>query len=103
MQMRAARLFPGFIVICLAFSGCAYVTKHGRQEMAYRHYVRKHVRQRQHQIARAQANANREMKVKMKSLPESAPKTTATAEPVPQPAVFSSSGAAEGDPTQQQP
>ena len=59
------------------------MTKNGRQEMAYRNYVRKHVRQRQRQVARAQAKANRETKIKMKSLPEAAPKITATAEPVP--------------------
>jgi hypothetical protein len=103
MRKQIARWLPGIILISLTFSGCAYMTKYGRQEMAYRHYVRKHVRQRQHQIARAQAKANRETKIKMKSVPEAAPKITATAEPVPEPATFSTSGAAEGNASQQQP
>ncbi len=103
MRKQIARLLPGIILICVAFSGCAYTTKHGRQEMAYRHYVSKHVRQRQRQIARAQAKANREMKVKMRSLPESAPKSTATVEAVPEPTAFSPSDAAEKEAPQQQP
>jgi hypothetical protein len=94
---------PGIIIISLTFSGCAYMTKNGRQEMAYRHYVRKHVRQRQRQVARAQAKASRETKVKMKLLPETAPKITATAEPVPERTAVSTSGAAEGNAPQQQP
>jgi hypothetical protein len=83
MRKQIAGLLSGIILISLTFSGCAYMTKNGRQEMAYRNYVRKHVRQRQRQVARAQAKANRETKIKMKSLPEAAPKITATAEPVP--------------------
>jgi len=106
MRNQIARLVPGILLICLAFSGCAYMTKNGRQEMAYRHYIRKHMHQRQRQITRAQAKANREMKLKMKSVPEDAPKPpkiTATVEPVPEPVAFSPSGAAEGDGSHQQP
>jgi hypothetical protein len=81
------------------------MTKSGRQQIAYRHYVRKHVRQRQRQIAQAQAKANREMKTKMKLLPEgeNAPKITATAEPVSEPTAFSTTEAAPGDAPQQSP
>jgi hypothetical protein len=91
MRRQIARLLPGILLICLAFPGCAYMTKNGRQEMAYLRYVHKHVRQRQRQIARAQAKANRETKNRMKSPPESTSKVTATVESVPESTAFSPS------------
>ena len=67
------------------------MSKSGRQQMAYRNYIRKHIRQRQHEIARAQAQANREMKAKMKSLPPNKQQITASVEPVADPVTVSGS------------
>ena len=58
------------------------MTKSGRQQMAYRHYVRKHVRERQHRIARATAQAERNPKRQRSSIQPSAPIVNANAEPV---------------------
>jgi hypothetical protein len=79
------------------------MSKSGRQEMAYRKYLRKHMGERYKQIARARGKADRKLKVKMKSLPESAPKISAKAEPVPAPGSFSGSEAPPSDGSQQQP
>ena len=79
------------------------MSKSGRQQMAYRNYVRKHIRERQHQIARAQAQANRDMKAKMKSLPPSRQEVAASVEPVAEPVTVSASTASESDNTQPEP
>ena len=53
-----------------------------RRERAYRHYVEKHMRERQKQLARAQKAANRDMKRKMKNLEPSAPQMTTSVQDV---------------------
>ena len=58
------------------------MTKSGRQQMAYRHYVRKHVRERQRRIARATAKAERIPKRQRSSIQPSAPIVNANVEPV---------------------
>ena len=57
------------------------MTKSGRQQMAYRHYVRKHVRERQRRIARATAKAERIPKRQRSSIQPSAPIVNANVEP----------------------
>lgn len=80
-----------------------------RRERAYRHYVAKHMRERQKQMARAQKAANRDMKRKMKGVQPSEPKMTTSIEdvgpnypsvfdPVAQPAPAASSADAVVDP-----
>ena len=59
------------------------MTKSGRQEMAYRHYVRKNARHHQRDIARAQKAANRQLKLKMKSAVPSEPQMTTSVESAP--------------------
>jgi hypothetical protein len=58
------------------------MTENGRQQMAYRHYVRKHVRERQRQLARIQKAERRKIKVAIKNAPPSELKTSATVESV---------------------
>jgi hypothetical protein len=53
-----------------------------RRERAYRHYVAKHMRERQKQTARAQKAANRDMKRKMKLVQPSDPQMTTSVEDV---------------------
>jgi len=77
------------------------MSKSGRQQMAYEHYVRKHALQRQHQTARAHTKVSREMKAKMKALPVDKPRVTATAEPVSGPTAISTSEGSAGNETQQ--
>jgi hypothetical protein len=87
--------------VCFSFSNCAYMSTSGRQQMAYRHYVQKQMKQRQRATARAQKAANREMKLKMKSAQLSEPKITTTvdggsgswSEPVAPPVTVSASSA----------
>jgi hypothetical protein len=69
------------------------MSKSGRQQMAYRNYVRKHIRQRQHALARAQAQSNRHSKLKATEVSE--PKVSAAAEPVADPVNVFGSGASE--------
>ena len=49
-----------------------------RRERAYRHYVAKHMRERQKQMARAQKAANRQLKQKLKNLQPGPPQMTTT-------------------------
>ena len=65
-----------------------------RRERAYRHYVAKHMRERQKQMARAQKAANRQLKQKLKNLQPGPPQMTTTLEDV------SMSSSAETAPTQ---
>lgn len=58
------------------------MTRSGRQQMAYRHYVRKHIRERQRQIARANAQTKRKMNRQLSSIQPSAPIVNASTEPV---------------------
>lgn len=58
------------------------MTKSGRQQMAYRHYVRKHVRERQRRIARATAQAERNPKRQRSSIQPITPIVNAKVEPV---------------------
>lgn len=53
-----------------------------RRERVYRHYVDKHIRERQKQMARAQKAANRQLKQKLKNLQPSDPQTTTSVEDV---------------------
>jgi MFS-type transporter involved in bile tolerance (Atg22 family) len=88
---RSLNFLAAILVLCLVLPGCSWMSKSGRQQMAYRNYVRKHIRERQHQIARAQAKANRDMKAKMKSLPPSKEEIDASVEPVAEPVMVSAS------------
>ena len=47
-----------------------------RRERAYRHYVAKHMRERQKQMARAQKAANRQMKQRLKNVEPGPPQMT---------------------------
>jgi hypothetical protein len=97
------KTLPLLLIIAVSFSfgGCAYMTKSGRQEMAYRHYVRKNARHHQRDIARAQKAANRHLKAKMKSAVPSEPQITTSvesspgswSEPMSPPVTVSASGA----------
>jgi len=99
------KALPLLLIFAVSFSfgGCAYMTKNGRQGMAYRHYVRKNARHHQHDIARAQKAANRQMKLKMKSGVRSEPIVTTSVEgspgswvePMAPPVTASASGAIE--------
>ena len=51
-----------------------------RRERAYRHYVAKHMRERQKQMARAQKAANRQLKRKLKNLEPGPPQMTTSLE-----------------------
>ena len=64
----------------LGFPGCAYMSKSGRQQMAYRHYVRKHLRQNERRIERAQLGANRTLREKLKLAVPSKPIINASVE-----------------------
>ncbi|HEV2995010.1 MAG TPA: hypothetical protein VGW99_03550 [Chthoniobacterales bacterium] len=79
---RFIKASAGVLLVCLSFSSCAYMTENGRQQMAYRHYVRKHVRERQRQLARIQKAERRKIKVAIKNAPPSELKTSATVESV---------------------
>jgi hypothetical protein len=69
MRKQLGGLSAGILLLVFAFSGCAYMTKTGRQQMAYRHYVNKHIRQNQRRIARAQKKANRDLRHKLSFIP----------------------------------
>jgi hypothetical protein len=74
------------------------MSKSGRQQLAYQRYIRKHVRQRQHELARAQAKAKHQMKRNMQTLPANDPQVTAGVErmePMADPITVSSSGSPE--------
>lgn len=68
------------LLMSLVCPGCAYMSKSGRQQMAYQHYIRKHVRQREKALAQAQKKAKHQMKKNMQSLPADDPQVTATAD-----------------------
>jgi hypothetical protein len=80
MRQRLGRLAAAVFLLVFAFSGCAYMTKSGRQEMAFRHYVNKHIRENRRRTARAQKAANRELKQKLKFIHPSEPIISATVE-----------------------
>ena len=82
MREQIIKTSAAILLICFACSSCAYMTKSGRQQMTYRHYVRKHIRERQRHIARASAQAKRKMKRQLSSIQPSAPIVNANIEPV---------------------
>jgi hypothetical protein len=75
---RFIRASAGLLLVWFSFSSCAYMTESGRQQMAYR----KHVRERQHQVARIQKAERRKIKEAIKNAPPSELKTSATVESV---------------------
>jgi Na+-translocating ferredoxin:NAD+ oxidoreductase RnfC subunit len=79
MREQIIKTSAAILLICFACSSCAYMSKSGRQQMAYRHYVRKHVRERQRRIARATAQANR---IPKRHIQPGAPIVNANVEPV---------------------
>jgi len=81
MPRRLRRLIAPILLIVFCFSGCSYMTAQGRREMAYRHYVDKHIRQRQKQIAKAQKAANRRAKYRPQSEVPSEPMVNSRVEP----------------------
>jgi Na+-translocating ferredoxin:NAD+ oxidoreductase RnfC subunit len=82
MREQIIKTSAAILLICFACSSCAYMTKSGRQQMAYRHYVRKHIRERQRRIARATAQAERNPKRQRSSIQPSAPIVNANVQPV---------------------
>jgi hypothetical protein len=62
MPTQTSALLTIILVTAFALPGCSYMTAQGRREMAYRHYVNSHVKNRQRQIAKASAAANRKTK-----------------------------------------
>ena len=87
------------------------MSKSGRQQMAYRHYVNKHIRERQRHIARAQKAALRdakyaapsEPKVSASAGPAVEPVRQTASEPVADPVMVSASKASEAEDTQVEP
>jgi Na+-translocating ferredoxin:NAD+ oxidoreductase RnfC subunit len=82
MREQIIKTSAALLLICFACSSCAYMTKSGRQEMAYRHYVRKHIRERQRRIARATAQAERNHKRLRSPIQPSEPIVNANVEPI---------------------
>jgi hypothetical protein len=80
MRRHLGRFPAAILLVALTLSGCAYMTKSGREQMAYRHYLNKHIRQRQKQIARAQKAANRDLKRRLKFIHPSEPIISASVE-----------------------
>ncbi len=84
------------VAVCFNLGGCAsYMTASGRQQMAYRHYVQKHIKERKRALARAQKEANRQTKAKMKSIEPSDPRVSASVESAPE---FRSEGISDSRP-----
>jgi len=81
MPHRLTSLIASLSLIGFCFSGCSYMTAQGRREMAYRHYVDKHIRQRQKQMAKAQKAANRRAKEHLQPEIPSEPIVNAGTEP----------------------
>ena len=87
------------------------MSKSGRQQMAYRNYVRKQIHGRQRQIARSQKAALHnakyttpsEPKVSMNAQPTVEPVPESVSEPVAEPVTVSASTATEKDNTQGEP
>jgi hypothetical protein len=87
------------------------MSKSGRQQMAYRNYVRKHMRERQRTLARAGIESNRNLKpripsaptVSMNVEPSAEPVRESFSEPVAEPVTVSASTATEKDNTQGEP
>lgn len=82
------------------------MTKSGRQQMAYRHYVHKHIRERQHHIARANAEAKRKMKRQLSFIEPSAPIVNAgvkSVQPIVEPITVPPSTVTENSETQEEP
>ncbi len=83
------------------------MSKSGRQQMAYRNYVRKQMNGRQRQIARAQKSALRNAKYAVPSEPkisasaETVPESVS--EPIAEPVTVSASTATETDNAQGEP
>ena len=106
MPRQLLTILTIILLFCFGFSGCAYMSKSGRQQMAYQHYIRKHVRQRQHELARAQSKAKRQMKKDMKSLPPGDPQIISgieRMEPMADPITVSSSGSPQSVPAPNEP
>ena len=57
-----AKLIAVGLLLSFGCSSCAYMSAQSRREMAYRHYLAKHMRQRQKQLAKAQKAAHRKLK-----------------------------------------
>ncbi len=108
---RVVKFLAVILVICLVLPGCSWMTKSGRQQMAYRNYVRKHIRERQRELARAGAESNRNLKPGTPSAPKVSMNVEPAAEPViepltkpaAEPVTISASTASENDNTQTQP
>jgi Na+-translocating ferredoxin:NAD+ oxidoreductase RnfC subunit len=106
MREQIIKTSAALLLICFACSSCAYMTKSGRQQMAYRHYVRKHIRERERRIARATAQAERNQKRLRSSIQPSAPIVNANAEPIQpmvEPISISPSTASESSDAQSKP
>jgi len=87
------------LLICFVLSGCSLMTKSGRQQLAYRNYVRKHIRERQRQISRARPASEH----KLKFAAPSEPKISANVEPVADPVAMPTSTPSEGESMQAEP
>ncbi len=62
MPHKIARLVAIGLLLGLGLSSCSYTSAQGRREAAYRHYLNKHIRERQKQIAKAQKAARKRAK-----------------------------------------
>ena len=106
MPTRLLKVSAAILLFSVICPGCAYMSKSGRQQLAYQRYIRKHVRQRQHELARAQAKAKRQMKRNMQTLPADDPQVTATVdrmEPTVNPITVSAASGPESVPAPTQP
>jgi len=73
------------------------MSRSGRQQLAYRNYVRKHIRERDRRLARARAESDRNFKAALKATAPSAPKIRTDVEPVADPAIVSTAAPSEGE------
>src|SRR2546428_5079130 len=74
MRERIIKSSAAMLLLSFALTGCSLMTKGGRQQLAYRNYVRKHVRERDRRLARARAESNPNFKAGVKFTAPSAAK-----------------------------
>jgi hypothetical protein len=97
MRERIIKSSAAMLLLSLALTGCSLMTKSGRQQLAYRNYVRKHTRERDRRLAQARAKSDRNFKAAVKSTAPSAPKMRTDVEPAADQAIISTAIPGEGE------
>jgi hypothetical protein len=85
MPTKFASLLVAILAISFCLPACSYMSAQGRREMAYRHYVNKSMKQREHRIAKATAAASHKMKRNMQPQVPSEPIVSSGAGPATEP------------------